>query len=127
MLVVDGFSRDDLISRLGTPWRGFSDQVMGGISKETIALAEIDGRRALRLTGDVRLENNGGFIQTALDLALQPSPACSSSCAATARATAFICERPIAFGPGNRTGRILTPGLSGGRSGCRSRGLSLTG
>jgi adhesin HecA-like repeat protein len=42
---------------------------MGGISKETIALGTIGGRRALRLTGDVRLENNGGFIQAALDLA----------------------------------------------------------
>ena len=68
MLILDDFSRDDLVSALGTPWRGFSDQVMGGISEETIALAEIDGRRALRLTGDVRLENNGGFIQMALDL-----------------------------------------------------------
>jgi hypothetical protein len=42
---------------------------MGGISQETIALTEIDGRRCLKLTGDVRLENNGGFIQVALDLA----------------------------------------------------------
>ncbi|HOT82943.1 MAG TPA: CIA30 family protein [Candidatus Defluviicoccus seviourii] len=42
---------------------------MGGISQETIALTEINGRRCLRLTGDVRLENNGGFIQMALDLA----------------------------------------------------------
>ena len=67
--VLDDFSRDDLISTLGTPWRGFSDQVMGGISQETIALTEIEGRRCLRLTGDVRLENNGGFIQMALDLA----------------------------------------------------------
>ena len=45
--VLDDFSRDDLISTLGTPWRGFSDQVMGGISQETIALTEIDGRRCL--------------------------------------------------------------------------------
>jgi hypothetical protein len=36
-LILDDFSRDDLVSSLGTPWRGFSDQVMGGISKETIA------------------------------------------------------------------------------------------
>jgi hypothetical protein len=69
VLIVDDFSRDDLISALGTPWRGFSDQVMGGISEETIALSTIDGRRALRLSGEVRLENNGGFIQAALDLA----------------------------------------------------------
>ena len=69
VLLIDDFAPDDLISTLGTPWRGFSDQVMGGISQETIALTEIDGRRCLRLTGDVRLENNGGFIQMALDLA----------------------------------------------------------
>jgi hypothetical protein len=25
--------RDDLISSLGTPWRGFSDHVMGGVSR----------------------------------------------------------------------------------------------
>jgi hypothetical protein len=69
VLILDDFSRHDLISALGTPWRGFSDQVMGGISQETIALTEIDGRRCLRLSGNVRLENSGGFIQMALDLA----------------------------------------------------------
>jgi hypothetical protein len=69
VLILNDFTRDDLISVLGTRWRGFSDQVMGGISQETMALTEIDGRRCLRLTGDVRLENNGGFIQMALDLA----------------------------------------------------------
>ena len=69
VLLIDDFARDDLISTLGTPWRGFSDQVMGGVSQETIALTEINGRCCIRLTGDVRLENNGGFIQMALDLA----------------------------------------------------------
>lgn len=69
MRILDDFSRSDLISSLGTPWRGFSDQVMGGLSQQAITLTEIDGRRCLRLTGDVRLENNGGFIQMALDLA----------------------------------------------------------
>lgn len=69
MFMLDDFNRDDLVSRLGTRWRGSSDQVMGGISRERIALTEMDGRRCLRLSGDVRLENNGGFIQIALDLA----------------------------------------------------------
>jgi hypothetical protein len=71
VLILDDFSRNDLVSSLGTPWRGFSDQVMGGLSQETVARAKIDGRPCLRLTGDVRLENNGGFIQMALDLALE--------------------------------------------------------
>jgi hypothetical protein len=50
-------------------WRPFSDRVMGGISEAVVAPAVIDGRACLRLTGDVRLENNGGFIQMARELA----------------------------------------------------------
>jgi hypothetical protein len=50
-------------------WRPFSDRVMGGISEAVVAPAMIDGRACLRLTGDVRLENNGGFIQMARELA----------------------------------------------------------
>lgn len=60
VLVIDDFARDDLISALGSSWRGFSDRVKGDISQETIALTEIDGRRCLRLSGDVRLANSGG-------------------------------------------------------------------
>lgn len=67
--VLDDFSRDEPVSKLDTTWAGFSDRVMGGISRESLALTEIHGRRCLRLTGDVRLENNGGFIQMSLDLA----------------------------------------------------------
>jgi hypothetical protein len=101
VLIVDDFGRDDLISAFGTPWRGFSDQVMGGISKETIALAEIDGRRALSLSGDVRLENNGGFIQAALDLA----PA-----GQTLDASAYAGVLLIACGNGERYGvHLRTP------------------
>jgi hypothetical protein len=69
LLILDDFRRDDRVSCLGTPWQGFSDRVMGGVSRETLALGRIDGRPCLRLTGDVRLDNNGGFIQMALDLA----------------------------------------------------------
>lgn len=69
LLILDDRSRGDLISTHGPPWRGFSDRVMGGISRQAIAATAIDGRSCLRLTGQVRLENNGGFIQMALDLA----------------------------------------------------------
>lgn len=68
-LLLDDFRRDDFVSALATRWRGVSDRVMGGVSRETVTLAEIDGRRCLRLTGAVRLDNDGGFIQMALDLA----------------------------------------------------------
>lgn len=46
-------------------WRAFSDRVMGGISREQASVALVDGRRCIRLQGEVRLENNGGFIQIA--------------------------------------------------------------
>ena len=69
MMLIDDFASPDLTSTLGTRWRGVSDQVMGGISEAAIARESVDGRSSLRLTGDVRLENDGGFIQAALDLA----------------------------------------------------------
>ena len=68
-MVIDDFSHPGFMSKLSTQWRGVSDQVMGGISEAALARDEIDGRTCLRLNGDVRLENNGGFIQAALDLA----------------------------------------------------------
>lgn len=68
-MLIDDFSAKDFISKLGTQWRAVSDQVMGGISEASIAHDIIDGRLCLRLTGHVHLENGGGFIQAALDLA----------------------------------------------------------
>ena len=67
-MVIDDFTDDSLVSKLGNRWRGVSDQVMGGISEATVSHGVIDGRPSLRMTGDVRLENDGGFIQAALDL-----------------------------------------------------------
>lgn len=68
-MLIDGFSGATLSSPLGTRWRVVSDQVMGGVSTATISLDTIDGRRCVRLRGDVRLDNNGGFVQASLDLA----------------------------------------------------------
>jgi len=68
-MTIDDFSRDDLTSALDTQWRAASDTVMGGISEAALKRDVIDGRRCLRLSGDVRLENNGGFIQAVLPLA----------------------------------------------------------
>lgn len=67
--VVDDFSHPRLVSCLGTKWRGVSDRVMGGVSEASVTRERMDGRESLRLTGDVRTENNGGFIQAALNLA----------------------------------------------------------
>lgn len=67
-MLIDDFMDANLVSSFGPQWRGVSDQVMGGISEATASHDVIDGLSCLRLTGDVRLENDGGFIQAALDL-----------------------------------------------------------
>ncbi len=67
-MVIDDFARTDFTSFLGTRWRAVSDSVMGGVSEARIAFDVLDARSCLRLTGDVRLENNGGFVQASLDL-----------------------------------------------------------
>jgi hypothetical protein len=56
-MLIDDFANSDLVSKLGTRWRGVSDTVMGGISRAVVAHDIIDGRPCLHLTGDVRLEN----------------------------------------------------------------------
>jgi hypothetical protein len=68
-LLIDDFAVANGPSRLGTPWRLVTDGVMGGLSAGGLTLAQVDGRRALCLRGEVSLENNGGFVQAALDLA----------------------------------------------------------
>ena len=67
-MLIHDFSNRSLISELETTWRAVSDRVMGGVSRPDIALDEIESHACLRLTGDVRLENDGGFIQASLDL-----------------------------------------------------------
>lgn len=69
--VIDDRSQGGLNSNLGTVWRAVTDQVMGGISTGQLQEAEIQARRCLLLTGETRLENNGGFVQVAADLAPQ--------------------------------------------------------
>ena len=49
-------------------WEFVADTVMGGLSKGQIAELEVSGLSATRLTGQVSLENNGGFIQMAFDI-----------------------------------------------------------
>jgi hypothetical protein len=67
-LLIDDFSGSDGMSSFGPQWRMFTDQVMGGVSKADWDYDSIDGRRCVRLRGDVSLANNGGFVQIALPL-----------------------------------------------------------
>ncbi|ABD08714.1 conserved hypothetical protein [Rhodopseudomonas palustris HaA2] len=50
-------------------WRLVTDAVMGGVSRGTLQATELHGRLAARMRGAVSTENNGGFIQIAMDLA----------------------------------------------------------
>jgi hypothetical protein len=58
-VVIADFGRSDATQG----WRFFTDQVMGGVSDGS---ARIEGG-ALRLTGTVSTDNNGGFIQARLE------------------------------------------------------------
>lgn len=65
---IDDFTRADGRSALATEWRVVTDQVMGGVSVATLERTVLHGESCLRLIGDVRLDNDGGFAQAALDL-----------------------------------------------------------
>jgi hypothetical protein len=67
--VIDDLSRADGRTGLGTGWALVTDGVMGGVSTGTLRRCILAGRAALHLRGAVRLENNGGFLQMAADLA----------------------------------------------------------
>jgi hypothetical protein len=67
--IIDDLSQPFPRATAGTDWQMLSDAVMGGVSSGRITAETVAGRRALRMRGDVSLENNGGFIQIALDLA----------------------------------------------------------
>ena len=59
------------INLLDYQWRLISDQVMGGVSNGRLEHDHLFGRDCLCLRGSVSTENNGGFIQMAVDLVEQ--------------------------------------------------------
>ena len=72
-LVIDDRRTGSTVSTLGPAWRFFSDGVMGGVSTGAMTVESVKGRPALCLRGQVRLENNGGFVQMALELPALPA------------------------------------------------------
>ena len=66
--IIDDRRTGTLESVLGGSWQIVTDGVMGGVSRGELSLDTIDNKACLRLRGDVRLENNGGFVQAALDV-----------------------------------------------------------
>lgn len=67
-LIIDDRRSNQLDATTGTRWRLLTDTVMGGISSGRLEPAVVAGRPCLRLTGEVSLENSGGFVQASLDL-----------------------------------------------------------
>lgn len=72
--VIDDLSTPPPRASNGECWRLIADQVMGGVSTGTMRYENVLGSRALRMQGNVSLENNGGFVQIALDLAPGGAP-----------------------------------------------------
>ena len=68
VLIIDDRRTGNMQSVLGGSWRMVTDGVMGGLSSGELSLDSIDNKVCLHLRGDVRLENNGGFVQAALDV-----------------------------------------------------------
>jgi hypothetical protein len=66
--IIDDLSLEPPIAAIGSKWRLFTDQVMGGVSNGTMVRDATAGRLAIRMRGHVSIENNGGFIQIVLDL-----------------------------------------------------------
>jgi hypothetical protein len=66
--IIDDLQFDPPLAVTGNGWVLLSDQVMGGVSDGTMTREIVVGRDAIRMRGGVSLENNGGFLQVALDL-----------------------------------------------------------
>lgn len=59
----------EAMMELSPKWEYVADTVMGGVSRGQAVETTVQGRAAIHLTGDVSLDNNGGFVQVAFDLA----------------------------------------------------------
>jgi hypothetical protein len=68
-MLIDDFIKSAPFAANGARWQLFTDTVMGGVSRGNMCRETIDGRSAVRMRGEVSLDNNGGFVQISLDLA----------------------------------------------------------
>lgn len=66
--VIDDLRHPPPVAATGNGWALISDRVMGGVSAGTMRREVVGGRDAIRMEGGVSLENNGGFLQIAVDL-----------------------------------------------------------
>jgi hypothetical protein len=79
-LVLSDFSAAEPYILEGAGWRGFSDQVMGGVSSARMDRDTVASKNCARLTGTVTRESNGGFIQMALYFGADEAELDGSAC-----------------------------------------------
>lgn len=68
LLAGNSVAAEETQMKLNPDWEYVADGVMGGVSSGRATKAEVKGREAMRLQGQVSLDNNGGFVQMAFDL-----------------------------------------------------------
>jgi len=68
LLILDECASETTVASTGTSWRLITDAVMGGVSRARMTRDRRLGRDCLCLQGEVSLDNQGGFVQIALDL-----------------------------------------------------------
>lgn len=104
--IIDDMSFDFPLASNGARWELLSDRVMGGVSSGRLTRETVAGRKAIRLQGDVSLENNGGFIQMALDL--DPSGA-AIDCRDFTGIEIVVCGNDESYGLHLRTTALERP------------------
>lgn len=104
--LIDDLSRDFPEATIGTRWELLSDRVMGGVSSGHLAREQVAGRMANRMRGEVSLDNNGGFIQMALDLDRMGGPV---DCSAYEGLEIEIAGNGEAYGLHLRTSDLSRP------------------
>lgn len=77
--IIDDLSRPAPLAITGNGWVLISDRVMGGVSSGSMSRETVAGRPAIRMRGGVSLDNNGGFLQLALDLGNAGAPVDASA------------------------------------------------
>ena len=69
--IIDDLDQPAPKASNGASWELIADRVMGGVSQGTMHREVVEGKTAIRMQGEVSLENNGGFLQIALNLSAQ--------------------------------------------------------
>jgi hypothetical protein len=104
--VIDDLSRPFPQASSGGSWELLSDRVMGGVSSGTLVHGMVAGRAAIRMRGQVSLENNGGFIQMALDLSPGGAPV---NCSRYGGIILDVCGNDESYGLHLRTVDLARP------------------